>query len=431
MSRLIILANEFPYGNWEPYLETEIGFMSRFSHVHICSLQLRKEHAKNKRPVTLPGSTCHPVYYAPGWVYIVFCMRVLFDPCFYKELGILVKRRSWSLFPLRLYRLFIFLSRAHYESRSVMKQLRKTGVFSDAGGGVIYSYRFEYQPYVAVLLKKKLRRYRIVARAHGFDLYEERRKEKYIPMRGLLLSRLERLICISEHGRRYVAEKYPDLSDKVVVDCLGTADHGVARRSDANENEERVFTIVTCSAVVPVKRLHLVADALVHVTDRRICWIHYGDGPGLQQLKTMCEERLSPGITCRWRGHVPNEQVLEEYKTGGFDLFLNVSSSEGLPVSIMEAMSFGIPCIATNVGGSGEIVCSGENGYLIEKEFAPRDLAKLICRFSDMDDAQYEKYRIGARAAWENRFRADVNYRRFARRLYELAQGESAENIWR
>ena len=35
-----------------------------------------------------------------------------------------------------------------------------------------------------------------------------------------------------------------------------------------------------------------------------------------------------------------------------YHVFLNVSSSEGVPVSIIEAMSFGIPCIATNVGGT-------------------------------------------------------------------------------
>ena len=47
-------------------------------------------------------------------------------------------------------------------------------------------------------------------------------------------------------------------------------------------------------------------------------------------------------------------------------MFINLSSSEGIPVSIMEAQSFGIPVIATNVGGSGEIVVS-ETGVLVDE----------------------------------------------------------------
>ncbi|MFR4320263.1 MAG: glycosyltransferase [Blautia massiliensis (ex Durand et al. 2017)] len=44
---------------------------------------------------------------------------------------------------------------------------------------------------------------------------------------------------------------------------------------------------------------------------------------------------------------------------------MNVSSSEGIPVSIMEATSFGIPGIATDAGGTKEIIRDKENGVLL------------------------------------------------------------------
>jgi len=50
---------------------------------------------------------------------------------------------------------------------------------------------------------------------------------------------------------------------------------------------------------------------------------------------------------------LPHNDVLNYYASNPVDVFINTSSSEGLPVSIMEAMSFGIPVIATNVGGTG------------------------------------------------------------------------------
>ena len=47
------------------------------------------------------------------------------------------------------------------------------------------------------------------------------------------------------------------------------------------------------------------------------------------------------------------------------DIFVLSSTKEGLPLSIIEAMSAGLPVIATNVGGNSELVINGETGYLI------------------------------------------------------------------
>lgn len=49
-------------------------------------------------------------------------------------------------------------------------------------------------------------------------------------------------------------------------------------------------------------------------------------------------------------GYIANKDLLDWYKTNKPSIFINVSSSEGVPVSIMESMSCGIPTIATDVG---------------------------------------------------------------------------------
>jgi glycosyltransferase involved in cell wall biosynthesis len=70
------------------------------------------------------------------------------------------------------------------------------------------------------------------------------------------------------------------------------------------------------------------------------------------------------------------EDRFEFYK--GLDLYLNTSLHEGIPISILEAMSYGIPIIAPNVGGLEEILDDGIQGYLVEgrepKVFANRCL---------------------------------------------------------
>lgn len=118
MKTLCIFANEFPYGSWEAYLETEVKFYSEFDKVYIFSLQLRKEHAKTKR--SLPENfEVIPIWYAPKWKYLLNCVRVLGDVNLYKELFLLGKKGQLKIG--RIIDLFIYLSRSNYEMRKIKK----------------------------------------------------------------------------------------------------------------------------------------------------------------------------------------------------------------------------------------------------------------------------------------------------------------------
>lgn len=50
------------------------------------------------------------------------------------------------------------------------------------------------------------------------------------------------------------------------------------------------------------------------------------------------------------------------------DIYLQPSRTEGLSLSIMEALNYSLPVIGTRVGGIPEIVHEGENGYLLKRE---------------------------------------------------------------
>ena len=108
------------------------------------------------------------------------------------------------------------------------------------------------------------------------------------------------------------------------------------------------------------------------------------------------------------------------YAEKHFDLFINVSESEGIPVSIMEAMSFGIPVIATDVGGTSEIVENCYNGVLIEPEFIPGEVAGIIINLSNSDNSDM---RSAARKSWEKKYNAVNNYRKFYEDLEKQRDG--------
>ena len=255
-------------------------------------------------------------------------------------------------------------------------------------------------------MKKSLKRsFKAIARFHGSDLYEE--AKGYIPFRKQLLDALDVVCTISKNGFDYLDGKYPTIHEKLYLSRLGSKDLGIEELSEHDE-----FRILSCSNIVEIKRLDLLANALRLIDDRKISWTHIGDGP----LKTKIMEltRTFPNnIRVDFMGQMKHDALLNFVKKSSFDLFVNVSRSEGVPVSIMEAMSFGIPVIASDVGGTSEIV-NGHSGILFPKDITPEQLKSLLLKFSDFDEKTVLELRKSARVEWEKKWNMDSNYTSFA-----------------
>src|SRR5690606_27399675 len=125
-----------------------------------------------------------------------------------------------------------------------------------------------------------------------------------------------------------------------------------------------------------------------------------GFGPMENELRELAKNKLGKksNIQFEFTGRMNNPDLLEFYRKNPANVFINVSESEGIPVTIMEAMSFGIPVIATDVGGVREIVKSGANGILLQKELAADDLIAAINFFVRLDSREMKAYRSAAYA---------------------------------
>ena len=120
-------------------------------------------------------------------------------------------------------------------------------------------------------------------------------------------------------------------------------------------------------------------------------------------------------------GNVPNVEVMRHYQHHPVDVFINTSSTEGgAPVAIQEAVSCGIPVIATAVGGNPELV-SERNGILIRPDPTPMEIAEAIFAFLDGPEVAARKRRL-SREVWMERYNADVNFRAFAERLKSIGE---------
>ena len=131
------------------------------------------------------------------------------------------------------------------------------------------------------------------------------------------------------------------------------------------------MTVVSCSAISPVKRVALLLRALKEVSVTvPVRWVHFGDGPLRSQVEREAALLEDARFRIEFRGQTPNSELMSFYLNNPAHVFANVSDSEGVPVSIMEAMSVGIPIVATRVGGGLEhrrlvvgdarLVCRGE-----------------------------------------------------------------------
>jgi colanic acid/amylovoran biosynthesis glycosyltransferase len=179
---------------------------------------------------------------------------------------------------------------------------------------------------------------------------------------------------------------------------------------------------VSCSRMVPVKRVDLILRAVDRAArsrpDLRFDWHHFGDGPLNLSIQELASTILGPNATAHFRSYSSIDELFSFYRTQPVDVFLNASISEGTPVSVMEAISCGIPIIATAVGGNPEIV-SDLNGMLVGPNPAPEEIASAILALIDRPDRAAAK-RQGSRHVWMSKYNADANYAAFARLLVEL-----------
>ena len=101
-----------------------------------------------------------------------------------------------------------------------------------------------------------------------------------------------------------------------------------------------------------------------------------------------------------------------------FDIFALPSLAEGISNTILEAMASGLPVVATDVGGNGELIEAGVTGLLVPKA-DPAALADTLARYVDDAALRAEHGRAG-RLRVEQQFSLDRMVERYTR-IYRLA----------
>lgn len=293
----------------------------------------------------------------------------------------------------------------------------------DAENTVVLSTWFAVEALAGARIKKKYPDIRFVSLAHSFEIDVNKSPLMAFSYNTIKHRYCDHIYFISSEMRK---QYYRDLKKLFSIDdeqntsisYLGSRKYFPNRMTP--RSTDGLLRVVSCSGVTPVKRVDMIIDALSMWEGTKLEWTHIGAGPLLDQMVEYAREKLESkrNVEYRFVGHMENAGVHQYYNTNAIDLFLNVSDAEGLPVSLMECMSYGIPAIATDVGGSREIVTS-KTGFLLNRNFEAEELCDLLYSYSELSFEKQQEYRKAAFELWKNRFNGSDNAINFLREIQD------------
>lgn len=404
--KLIVFSYNYPYGLGESFLSSELEFLSRDFHtIHIIPLF----YGNSKTPRRVPSNVSFSpplILENPKKERFQFLLKGIFN---YSPFSFAIK----ALFSQKIYRSKVKLRKWLSETliiRNILRGKIIKHIFSFIKpDSVIYFYWGDKSSGIIPFVRKKAN-IPIVVRFHGSDLYEEVNGGH--PFRDRLLNSLDYAVLISEMGYNYILDRNPFLKGICFIYKLGVSDNGISASSN-----DGFLRLVSCSNAISIKRIDLIFRSLFFL-DFPVVWTHIGDGHLIDTIIDKVQ-KLPSHIKVNMLGHLSKSDVLNFYSSEPVDLFINVSLSEGLPVSIMEAFSFGIPAIATDVGGTSEIVNSS-NGFLISSQLTEETLAETIIRYNNLPFEEKKQMRLNARDMWARDFNAEQNFKAFSSFLQKL-----------
>ena len=398
MKNLLLISAGFPFGSSETFLENELPIIAKhFEKVTILAI-----HNNDGTKRAIPENCkVHQLSIVEDTKLKIKALSLFNHPEVKREKK-WIKEKYGEKVSLQHYKVMLMsLAKAKLIAKWIKNNIR------EEKQTVAYSYWGDDAAIALALLQRKHFFGKAICRAHRWDLYPNVHNFPYLPFRSLMVDHLDEIHSISDDGFVAIEKDWKCSTAKVVLSRLGV-------KKQVNVAQQSTRLLLSCANLIPVKRVNLIIQALQHVSFP-INWIHFGDGVEMEQL-VKAAKSLPANVQVTWKGRVANQEVLSFYQAHHPTAFINVSSSEGVPVSIMEAFSFGIPVIATDVGGNGEIV-NNENGILLAAHPSEKEVAQAITYVFEASEADYAKKSKAAFDTWEKDYNAQKNYEGFVKEL--------------
>ncbi len=299
------------------------------------------------------------------------------------------------------------VNESHLSISGLAREIRK--IVKDFSPHIIHSHRYK-ENLLAWIVTRAMSRIRLIATQHGMP--ETAVREQSIAARlqtGLFFRLLsccfDRTILVSGEIQQLLVGSYGFTTKNTNV-----IHNGISLSSNVIQPTKDKMIIGSAGRLFPVKDFSLMVDIanIVVPQSNAIDFVLAGDGPERPMLEAKAMEY---GLQNRFSflGHLDNMSTF--YRS--LDVYINTSVHEGIPMSVLEAMSHSLPVVAPKVGGFPEIVEHGVNGYLVNNR-SPDVFADLILKLRN------PQQRHSMASAARNRVEGYFSQRTMARQYYQL-----------
>lgn len=398
-TKLYLITNDFPFGKGEnSFILPELSFLVKDFEVTIISTSLSEDRTAD---VDAEIKVIHYDRKEKLLRKLLDCASYLGHKACYKEM-LDIFRSGGNVFG-KLFESVLF----YEEAKRFERYLRKNRIIDDNNSCVVYSYWYTFYCLTMTEYFKNKENIKLITRAHRYDLYDEGSRFGRQPFKKYMNNRMDYIVFIAEHGRQYFYQKYGRERKKEQYQLFRL---GVEKPDPiVTGRHSNKFLMASCSLAISRKRIELIIEGLSQLSNERIRWVHFGDGPELNSIKQYADKLLGNkhNIEYEWMGYVDSNEIIKFYQKSEVDLFITTSASEGCPVSLQEAMSCGIPVIGTAVAEIPYMIEG--NGILLDENPTGKDVAEAISHIYDLETEERIQMRKRSLELWDERFNLDKN----------------------
>lgn len=397
--KMYILTNGFPYGKGEKtFILPEVEKLSSIYELTIIAFGTNDDFDSNTKTELKENIKIVKINKQEkvGFLFRFFILiKIFFSECFLIELIEIIKKKNGLIKDLK--QSLSFQIRSWYMKKQMISFLPNL----KHEKCIVYSYWNTCYTLAAIYLKKMNANMKVVTRTHRYDLYNDACINKRQSCKKYVDKYIDRVLFISEYAKKYYLSNFSYRNDdyKYCVIYLGTNTNKLNKAVNSG-----TFHLLSCSNIVGVKRIDRIIDALYLIDDIKIDWKHIGSGNDEEKIKNYAKRKLNSkkNIEYSFLGYMEPLKVEKFYQENDIVCFINVSKSEGLPVSIMEALSCGIPIIMPNLESMQEIY--NDNGVLLSREANPSEIKAAIEKIYNLSKSDYIKMKEKSIDLFRKRF---------------------------
>ncbi|HEV7378980.1 MAG TPA: glycosyltransferase, partial [Dyadobacter sp.] len=246
----------------------------------------------------------------------------------------------------------------------------------------------------------------IIYTVHGFDSIRIAFR-KFLSLERILQYRARFIVAVSRYDHKNLNEE--GITRNVSFIYNGIADfpslptseeeNTIFRDAKTAIQKSTRFNVLCIARMAAPKRFDLFCDTAKLLEEHQVNFFWVGNKQPVTDTP--------PNVYCL--GEVPNAHRLLPH----VNLFLLPSDYEGMPMSILEALSYSIPVVASDVGGIGEVL-DNTNGFAVKN--SPEIFANHILQYKS-DSVRYEQAKANARLSYKDNFTVEKMYQSY-KKLY-------------